>query len=67
MRTYIVKYQAATYVGTRTVEAESEGEAIEKVKRWVHKEMTLPMYSESYKILHWEDIDQEELYNSGHY
>lgn len=49
--TYTVKYQAGTYSGTRTVTAEDGEEAIAKVRAWVRREMTLPMYSDSYKII----------------
>ena len=48
---FIVKYQAATYSGTRKVWAEDEEEAINKVKAEIHRTMTLPMYSESYKVI----------------
>lgn len=48
---FTVRYQAATYSGTRKVWAEDEEEAINKVKAEIHRTMTLPMYSESYKIL----------------
>lgn len=58
---YCVKYQAATYSGVRKVSAESEHEAIQKVKAWVHKEMTLPMYSESYKIVQYlEEVNEDD-------
>jgi hypothetical protein len=49
--TYTVHYQAGTYSGNRTVNASDDEEAIAKVKSWVHREMTIPMYSESYKIV----------------
>lgn len=58
--TYCVKYQAATYSGVRKVNAESESEAIAKVKAWVHREMTLPMYSESYKIVQYLDEEDDD-------
>ncbi len=48
---YIIKYSAGTYSGTKTVWAEDGDDAINQVKAWVHKQMTLPMYSESYKII----------------
>jgi hypothetical protein len=48
---FIVKYQTGTYSGKREVHADSEEEAINKVRRYVHANMTLPMYSESYKIV----------------
>jgi hypothetical protein len=49
--TFCVKYQAATYSGIKKVNATDGDEAINKVKSWVRKEMTLPMYSDSYKIV----------------
>lgn len=51
MEQFTVKYHAGTYSGTKTVWADDEEEAIAKVKAWVHKQMTIPMYSESYKII----------------
>lgn len=48
---FTVKYYAGTYSGKRTVNAQDEEQAITKVKSWVRKEMTLPMYSDSYKIV----------------
>lgn len=53
--TYKVKYCAGTYSGIRTVHAEDPEEAISKVRAWVRKEMSLSMYSDSYKI-----VDSEE-------
>lgn len=58
MPTFIVKYQAGTYSGTRTVTAEDSEEAIAKVRSWVRKEMTLSMYSDSYKIISEEEQDE---------
>lgn len=51
MQQFTVQYHAATYSGTKTVWADDEEHAIAKVKAWVHKEMSLSMYSESYKII----------------
>lgn len=51
MQQFTVKYHVGTYQGTKTVWAEDEKDAIAKVKAWVHKTMTLSMYSESYKII----------------
>ncbi len=48
---YDVKYQAGTYSGTRRVSAEDEEQAIAKVRAWVRREMSLPMYSDSYKVI----------------
>ena len=44
-----VSYVAGSYSGARVVRAEDEAEAISKVRAWVRKEMSLPMYAESYK------------------
>jgi hypothetical protein len=60
MNTYTIKYQAATYSGTRTVKAEDGEEAINKVKAWVRREMTLPMYTDSYKIISSHECDCED-------
>lgn len=51
MKTYKVKYQASTYSGVREVLASDEESAIAKVRSMIRKQMTLPMYSDSYKIL----------------
>lgn len=58
--TYTVKYYAGTYEGTRTVEAEDGNEAIAKVKAWVRKQMTLPMYSDGYKIVSVNESEYEQ-------
>lgn len=55
-----VKYYAATYQGTRTVNADDEEQAIAIVKKWVRKEMILPMYSDGYKIIESEQEDDED-------
>jgi hypothetical protein len=52
---FTVKYQAGTYSGTRTVTADDEEHVISIVKSRIRREMTLPMYSDSYRV-----IDQEE-------
>lgn len=51
MPLFKVKYYAATYNGIKTVHAEDEEEAIAKVRAWVQKQMTLPMYSDGYKVI----------------
>jgi len=51
MKTYKVKYQAGPYSGTREVQAEDAEQAIAIVRARIRKEMTLPMYSDSYKII----------------
>lgn len=48
---FSVKYQAGSYSGIRKVVAVDEDDAVEQVKRWVSKEMTLPMYYSSYKVV----------------
>lgn len=45
-----VKYQAGPYAGTRTVEAEDNDQAVAKVRAWVRREMTLPMYADAYRV-----------------
>ena len=60
MSTYKVKYYAGTYSGVRTVNAEDGDEAIEKVKSWVRKQMTSPMYSDGYKIVDSDDDENED-------
>ena len=57
MATYKVKYYAGTYSGTRTVNADDEEHAIAKVRAMIRKDMTLPMYSDGYKVI---DSDEEE-------
>jgi hypothetical protein len=51
MYQYTIQYYAGTYKGTHTVWADNEEEAIAKVRAWVRKEMTLPMYSDGYKVV----------------
>ncbi len=55
MYRYVIQYHAATYSGTRTVWADDGDEAIAKVRRMIRKEMSLSMYSDSYKIIERED------------
>lgn len=50
-RQFKVEYYAGPYSGTREVYAEDEDEAIEKVRAWVRREMSLSMYSDGYKII----------------
>ena len=49
--TYKVKYQAGPYSGVRRVNADDAEEAIARVRALVRMQMSLVMYSESYKIL----------------
>lgn len=48
---YTVRYYAGTYEGERTVRAEDSEQAIAKVRAWVRKQMALPMYADSYKVV----------------
>lgn len=58
MARYRVEYYAGTYKGTRTVEADDEEEAIGKVRGWVRGQMTVPMYSDGYKVV--EVLDEDD-------
>ena len=51
MEKFKVKYQAGTYSGTKVVSADDGDHAIAIVRAWVRKQMTIPMYSDSYKIV----------------
>ena len=55
MKNYKVKYHAGTYSGTREVRAEDGDEAIRKVRDQIRSQMSLSMYSDSYRI-----VDNEE-------
>lgn len=59
MPKFTVKYHAGTYSGTRSVSADDEEHAIAQVKAWVHRTMSLPMYSESYRIIDSRESDDE--------
>lgn len=48
---FVVLYQAGEYSGTRTVSAEDEEQAIAMVRAKIRREMSLPMYSESYRVV----------------
>jgi hypothetical protein len=55
-----VHYSAGPYSGTRTVhieEHECNEDAIAKVRSQIRREMTLPMYSESYRV---ESVEEGE-------
>ena len=60
MGQYTVKYYAGTYSGTKTVSADDEEHAIAKVKAWVRREMSIPMYADGYKIVNSCHCDEEE-------
>ena len=49
--TYRVEYWLATYHGFREVNAEDAEIAVAKVKGWARRQMSLPMYYESYKVV----------------
>lgn len=51
MSKYTVRYQAGTYSGERVVWAEDDEHAIAKVRAQVRREMSLPMYADSYRIV----------------
>ncbi len=53
--TYIIRYSAGQYNGTRTVNAEDEEHAVALVRARIRREMTLPMYSDSYRVVDSED------------
>ena len=57
---YTVKYRAGTYSGKRTVNASDEEEAIAKVRAQIHRDMTLPMYSDSYKVIDGRDEEEND-------
>ncbi len=57
--TFTVRYQAADYSGTRTVEAESEDDAIRIVRARIRREMSLPMYSDNYRVVHACDCEDD--------
>lgn len=60
MSRYTVRYQAGPYSGTRTVEADDEEHARAIVKARIRKHMTLPMYSDSYRVVECGCRDEEE-------
>lgn len=51
MQKYTVEYYAGTYKGKREVYADDEEQAIAKVKTWVKRQMSEPMYADGYKII----------------
>lgn len=60
MPEFKVKYYAATYSGYRTVTAEDEDDAIAKVRSQIRSQMTLPMYSDGYRVVDQEEVETEE-------
>jgi len=46
---FVVAYVAGPYSGKRVVWAQDEEEAVSKVRSSVRREMSLPMYYESYR------------------
>lgn len=59
MSIFTVKYYVGTYEGERCVNADCSDTAISKVRSWARKEMSLPMYYESYKIVNVEEVYDE--------
>jgi hypothetical protein len=57
--TYTVKYHAGSYSGTRTVNADDEEHAIAKVRAMIRKDMSLSMYSDSYKVISSEEDEND--------
>jgi hypothetical protein len=57
--TYTVKYHAGSYSGTRTVNADDEEHAIAKVRVMIRKDMSLSMYSDSYKVISSEEDEND--------
>jgi len=55
---FTVRYQAGPYSGERTVDADEDEHAIAKVRHAIRKEMSLPMYSESYRVISSENEGQ---------
>lgn len=55
-----VKYHAGTYSGFRTVNAEDDESAIAKVRSMIRKEMSLSMYSDSYKVVDSNNSDDDD-------
>jgi len=51
MNRYVIRYQAADYSGERVVWADDEESALAKVRAQVRREMSLPMYSDSYRVV----------------
>ncbi len=48
---YTVRYRTADYSGERTVRADDEEQAVAIVRARIRREMSLPMYSDSYRIV----------------
>jgi hypothetical protein len=55
-----VKYYAGPYSGTRSVNAEDEDQAIAIVKHQIRKDMSLPMYSDGYRIIDSDETNEDE-------
>lgn len=51
MNKYTIKYQYATYSGTRVIWADDEESAIVKMWRLLSKDMGLPMAYQSAKVI----------------
>lgn len=55
--TFKVRYYAGPYSGVREAEAEDSEIAIAKVKAQIHREMSLPMYAEGYRVVDSRDAE----------
>lgn len=60
MKKYVVKYQAGPYSGTRVIYAEDSEAAKNKVRGEIRRGMSLPMYSDSYKIVSESENEDDE-------
>lgn len=47
---FVVRYTAGPYAGLKSVNASDDDEALAKVRAWARHTMTLPMFTESYRI-----------------
>lgn len=51
MESFTVKYQYATYSGTRRVLVSDEDQAIAKVRKWCRENSSLTMAYEDYRVV----------------
>jgi hypothetical protein len=59
MSVYKVTWYAGPYDGARVVDADDADHALAKVRAWVHKTMTLPMYAEGYGVECCYDVEEQ--------
>jgi hypothetical protein len=57
---FVVRYHAGPYSGDRIVFADDEEQAIAIARSLVRKAMTLPMYSDSYRVTECEAEEEDE-------